>query len=91
VIHLDRIQKISRTGRMRCRREKLIVSEIPDPEERRGSNGVAIVYVVGTGGREITLIGVIRSFFIFDVADELRHQPIDVGITLTVRLRRYVD
>ncbi len=56
--------------------------------------GVELAQVINpgaAGGDEIAIISGIDAFAIFQVADQLGHQKIEVHITLTVRVTDHID
>ena len=44
-----------------------------------------------TGGGEVADVGEVRTFADVESVDGLRHQPIEIGITLAMRMRRQID
>ncbi len=75
----------------RIRREEPIVAEIANRERARRLNRVPVEERVAARHGEVALVGEVRALLELDVAHELGQQIVDVGVSLTVRVRAKVD
>ena len=89
---LKSIQPRSCANGSRAGNDATLVAVFSDGE-RRGTllQLVGQVNVRGSGGGEVSLFGVVRTFFIVDAVDQFRDEKVEVRVALTVRMGAHVD